>query len=40
MPAMDSDQITIPSMSAKGVSKEDPYNNSAIGCVEVAVPGK
>ena len=40
MPALNSDEIIIPSLIAKGVSKEDAYNYSAIGCVEVAVPGK
>ena len=40
MPAFNSDEIIIPSFIAKGVSKEDAYNYSAIGCVEVAVPGK
>lgn len=40
MPAMNSDEIIIPSMIAKGVAPEDAYNYSAIGCVEVAVPGK
>lgn len=40
MPAFNSDEIIIPSLIAKGVSKEDAYNYSAIGCVEVAVPAK
>ncbi len=40
MPAFNSDEIIIPSMIEKGVAKEDAYNYSAIGCVEVAVPGK
>lgn len=40
MPAFNSDEIIIPSFIAKGVAKEDAYNYSAIGCVEVAVPGK
>lgn len=40
MPAFNSDEIIIPSLMAKGVSKEDAYNYSAIGCVEVAVPAK
>lgn len=40
MPAFNSDEIIIPSLIEKGVSKEDAYNYSAIGCVEVAVPGK
>jgi formate C-acetyltransferase len=40
MPAMNSDEIIIPSMISRGVAPEDAYNYSAIGCVEVAVPGK
>jgi formate C-acetyltransferase len=40
MPAFNSDEIIIPSFIEKGVKKEDAYNYSAIGCVEVAVPGK
>jgi formate C-acetyltransferase len=40
MPAFNSDEIIIPSFTAKGVAGEDAYNYSAIGCVEVAVPGK
>ncbi|MDR1852810.1 MAG: glycyl radical protein [Propionibacteriaceae bacterium] len=40
MPAFNSDEIIIPSLIEKGVAREDAYNYSAIGCVEVAVPGK
>ncbi|MDR0497482.1 MAG: formate C-acetyltransferase/glycerol dehydratase family glycyl radical enzyme, partial [Treponema sp.] len=40
MPAFNSDEVIIPSFTEKGVAKEDAYNYSAIGCVEVAVPGK
>lgn len=40
MPAFNNDEIIIPSFMEKGVAKEDAYNYSAIGCVEVAVPGK
>lgn len=40
MPAFNSDEIIIPSLIDKGVSVEDAYNYSAIGCVEVAVPAK
>ncbi len=40
MPAFNSDEIIIDSFIAKGVAKEDAYNYSAVGCVEVAVPGK
>lgn len=40
MPAFNNDEIIIPSFLAKGVTEADAYNYSAIGCVEVAVPGK
>ena len=40
MPAFNSDEVIIPSFIEKGVTKKDAYNYSAIGCVEVAVPGK
>ncbi len=40
MPAFNSDEVIIKSLMDKGVSKEDAYSYSAIGCVEVAVPGK
>jgi pyruvate formate-lyase/glycerol dehydratase family glycyl radical enzyme len=40
MPAFNSDEIIIPSLIEKGVARPDAYNYSAIGCVEVAVPGK
>ncbi|MFV0407332.1 MAG: glycyl radical protein [Propioniciclava sp.] len=40
MPALNSDEVIIPSMIEKGVARDDAYNFSAIGCVEVAVPGK
>ncbi|MDR2571714.1 MAG: glycyl radical protein [Oscillospiraceae bacterium] len=40
MPAFNNDEIIIPSFLEIGVKKEDAYNYSAIGCVEVAVPGK
>lgn len=40
MPAFNSDEIIIPSFLSIGVKREDAYNYSAIGCVEVAVPGK
>lgn len=40
MPAFNNDEVIIPSFIKLGVSKEDAYNYSAIGCVEVAVPGK
>ncbi|MDR2630525.1 MAG: glycyl radical protein [Spirochaetaceae bacterium] len=40
MPAFNSDEVIIPSFIKKGVKPEDAYDYSAIGCVEVAVPGK
>ena len=40
MPALNNDEIIIPSFIAWGVAEEDAYNYSAIGCVETAVPGK
>lgn len=40
MPAFNNDEIIIPSFLSLGVKKEDAMNYSAIGCVEVAVPGK
>ncbi len=40
MPAFNNDEIIIPSFIRIGVSEEDAYNYSAIGCVETAVPGK
>ena len=40
MPAFNNDEIIIKSFIDRGISEEDAYNYSAIGCVEVAVPGK
>lgn len=40
MPAFNDDEVIIPSFIEKGVSREDAYQYSAIGCVETAVPGK
>lgn len=40
MPAFNSDEVIISSFIEKGVAEKDAYNYSAIGCVEVAVPGK
>lgn len=40
MPAFNNDEVVIPSFMALGVSEEDARNYSAIGCIEVAVPGK
>ncbi|MBQ9756203.1 MAG: glycyl radical protein [Clostridia bacterium] len=40
MPAFNNDEIIIPSLVEQGISYEDACNYSAIGCVEVGVPGK
>ena len=40
MPAFNNDEIVISSLIDIGVAREDAYNYSAIGCIEVAVPGK
>jgi formate C-acetyltransferase len=40
MPAFNNDEIVIPELIKLGVEKEDAFNYSAIGCIEVAVPGK
>lgn len=40
MPAFNNDEVVIPEFIRLGVEKEDAYAYSAIGCIEVAVPGK
>lgn len=40
MPALNNDEVIIPSFMDWQVKEEDAYNYSAIGCVETAVPGK
>ena len=40
MPAFNNDEVIIPAFIKLGIEKEDAYNYSAIGCSEVAVPGK
>jgi len=40
MPALNNDEVIIPSFINWGVKEEDAYNYSAIGCVETAIPGK
>lgn len=40
MPSFNSDEVIVPSFIEKGVAEHDAYNYSAIGCMEVAVPGK
>ena len=40
MPAFNNDQVIVPSLARLGVHARDALDYSAIGCVEVAVPGK
>jgi pyruvate formate-lyase/glycerol dehydratase family glycyl radical enzyme len=40
MPAFNNDEVIIPSFINLGIKEHDAFNYSAIGCVEVAVPGK
>lgn len=40
MPSFNNDEIVIPELIKLGVEKEDAFNYSAIGCIEIAVPGK
>src|SRR5208283_396314 len=40
MPAFNNDEIVVPGMLKLGISLEDARDYSAIGCIEVAVPGK
>jgi formate C-acetyltransferase len=40
MPSFNNDEIVIPGLLKLGVEKEDAFNYSAIGCIEIAVPGK
>ncbi len=40
MPALHNDEIIIPALMHKGVTYQDAYNYTQVGCVEVAVPGK
>jgi formate C-acetyltransferase len=40
MPAFNNDEAVIPSLIELGIRKDDAYNYSAIGCIEIAVPGK
>jgi formate C-acetyltransferase len=40
MPAFNNDEIVIPSLLNLGIKHDDAFNYSAIGCIEVAVPGK
>jgi len=40
MPSFNNDEVVIPELIKLGVEPEDAYNYSAIGCIEIAVPGK
>jgi len=40
MPSFNNDEIVVPGLLQLGVEKEDAFNYSAIGCIEIAVPGK
>jgi pyruvate formate-lyase/glycerol dehydratase family glycyl radical enzyme len=40
MPAFNNDEIVIPELIELGVAPEDAHDYSAIGCIEIAVPGK
>lgn len=40
MPALHTDEAVVPALLNKGVSYQDAYNYTMVGCVEVAVPGK
>jgi pyruvate formate-lyase/glycerol dehydratase family glycyl radical enzyme len=40
MPSFNNDEVVIPELINLGVEQEDAFNYSAIGCIEIAVPGK
>ena len=40
MPSFNNDEVVIPGLLDLGVEKEDACDYSAIGCIEIAVPGK
>lgn len=40
MPAMHGDQVMIPSLISRGVSREDANNYAIVGCIEPIIPGK
>ena len=40
MPSFNNDEIVIPELIKLGVEPKDAYSFSAIGCIEIAVPGK
>ena len=40
MPALNNDEIVVPSLLEKGVRAHDALDYSIVGCVEVAIPGK
>ena len=40
IPFFFNDDVMIPALISKGISKEDAYNYTQIGCVETVIPGK
>ncbi len=40
MPAMHSDEMMIPSLMDRGISREDASNYAIVGCIEPIIPGK
>ena len=40
MPSFNNDEVVIEGLIKIGVQREDAFNYSAIGCIEIAVPGK
>jgi len=40
MPSFNNDEIVIPGLLEMGVERDDAFNYSAIGCIEIAIPGK
>ncbi|MCD6200727.1 MAG: glycyl radical protein [Bacteroidales bacterium] len=40
MPSFNNDEVVIPGLLRLGVEPQDAYDYSAIGCIEIAVPGK
>ncbi|NQT60936.1 MAG: glycyl radical protein [Bacteroidetes bacterium] len=40
MPSFNNDEVVIPALLRLGIKNEDAFNYSAIGCIEIAVPGK
>lgn len=40
MPSFNNDEIIIDTFISHGIAKEDAYNYSSVGCIEVSIPGK